>query len=137
MATFEKRVGASGKTTWRVRVRKQRGPSLTKSFARKSDAEEWARSIEHKLDVGEHVPTSEARTRTSAAAIERSLAATLPRARHRKKAGERARLLTWWRAEPGPRPRGPTTPAVIAEVRDELPRVESRGKALSGSTINR
>ena len=33
MATFEKRVGAGGKTTWRVRVRRQIGPQLTKSFA--------------------------------------------------------------------------------------------------------
>ena len=33
------------------------------SFTRKSDAEEWARSIEHKLYVGDHVPTTEARKR--------------------------------------------------------------------------
>lgn len=52
MPTFERRVGASGKSTWRVRVRRQSGPWLTKSFARKADAEEWARSIEHKLDFG-------------------------------------------------------------------------------------
>jgi hypothetical protein len=61
MATFEKRTGKAGKATWRVRVRRGQGPKLTKSFSRKSDAEEWARSIEHKLDVGEHVPNSEFR----------------------------------------------------------------------------
>src|SRR6202011_1744328 len=61
MATFEKRIGLSGKTTWRVRVRRRSGAWLTKSFAKKSTAEEWARNIEHKLDVGDHVPTSEAR----------------------------------------------------------------------------
>jgi len=137
MATFEKRVGKSGKTTWRVRVRKQSGPALTRSFARKIDAEEWARSIEHKLDVGEHVPSSEARKRTLADAIERYLSATLPRAKHRKNASEQTRLLNWWRAELGSRPLVNITPAVISEVRDKLTRTESRGQALSGSTINR
>jgi len=40
MATFDKRVWPSGKTTWRVRVRRLNGPPLTKSFARKADGEE-------------------------------------------------------------------------------------------------
>ena len=62
MATFEQRKGKSGKTTWRVR--KLGRPALTKSSTRKTDAEAWARGIEHKLDVGEHVPSSEARKRT-------------------------------------------------------------------------
>ena len=79
MATFEKRVGNTGKTTWRVRVRRADGPQLTRSFSKKSDAEEWARSIEHKLDVGEHVPNSEARKRTLAEAIDRYPTITLPR----------------------------------------------------------
>jgi hypothetical protein len=48
MATFEKRIGNAGKVTWRARVRRQSGPSLTKSFPKKADAEQWARTIEHK-----------------------------------------------------------------------------------------
>lgn len=137
MATYEKRIGKSGKTTWRVRVRKQSGPWLTKSFPRKSDADEWARSIEHKLDVGEHVPSSEARKRTLADAIDRYLSVTLPRAKHRKNASEQTRLLNWWRAELGTKSLISITPAVLAEVRDRLINIKSRGKALTGSTINR
>jgi integrase len=137
MATFEKRVGKSGQSTWRVRVRKLSGPALTKSFARKIDAQEWARSIEHKLDVGEHVPSSEARKRTLADAIDRYLTVTLPRAKHRKNASEQTRLLNWWRAELGTRPLVNITPAVVAEIRDSLTRTRSRGKPLSGATINR
>lgn len=137
MATFEKRVGKSGKSTWRARVRKQCGPAQTKSFARKVDAQEWARSIEHKLDVGEYVPSSEARKRTLADAIDHYLEVTLPHAKHRKNASEQTRLLNWWRQELGSRPLVSITPAVIAEIRDKLTNAEARGKPLSGSTINR
>src|SRR5690349_10307007 len=97
VATIEKRISASGKTTWRVRVRKLNGPPLSKSFARKIDAEEWARGIEHKIDVGDHVPNAEARKRTLAEAIDRYLEITLPRAKHRKNASEQTRLLEWWK----------------------------------------
>jgi integrase len=138
MATIEKRIGASGKATWRVRVRRLGGPSLTKSFARKVDAAEWARGIEHKVDVGEHVPNSEARKRTLADAIDRYLEVTLPRAKHRKNADGQTRLVNWWRAEMGTRVLVNITPASIAEARDKLAKTKSRaGKLLSGSTVNR
>src|ERR1700755_1457085 len=104
MATFEKRIGKSGKVTWRVRVRRQNGPWLTKSFLKKADGEEWARGIEHKLDVGDHVPSSETRRYTLADAIDRYLEVILPRARRRKNAREQTRLLNWWKAELGSRP---------------------------------
>ncbi|HEX3896704.1 MAG TPA: hypothetical protein VHW73_10880 [Rudaea sp.] len=99
MATFEKRVGKAGKTTWRVKVRRQSGPSLTKSFKRKADADEWARSVEHKLDTGEHVPNSEARKRTLGDAIDRYLEVTLPRSKHKKNESEQTRLLNVWKME--------------------------------------
>ena len=86
MATIERRVWPSGKHI--RRVRRDRGPHLTKSFARKTDAEEWARSIEHKFDVGEYVPSSEARKRTLGNAADRYFEVTLPRSEHRKNASE-------------------------------------------------
>ncbi|MBC8007821.1 MAG: hypothetical protein H7X76_07225 [Prolixibacteraceae bacterium] len=46
MATYEKRIGASGKITWRARVRRLSGPWLTKSHSTKKAAEEWAQAIE-------------------------------------------------------------------------------------------
>jgi len=138
MATIEKRVGASGKATWRVRVRRLDGPPLSKSFARKIDAEEWARGIEHKIDVGDHVPNSEARKRTLADAIDRYLEVTLPRAKHRKNASEQTRLLTWWRDELGTRALVTLSPATIAEARDKLSKSNTRaGKPITGSTVNR
>jgi len=138
MATIEKRISASGKTTWRVRVRKLNGPPLSKSFARKIDAEEWARGIEHKIDVGDHVPNAEARKRTLAEAIDRYLEVTLPRAKHRKNASEQTRLLEWWKAELGTRALVNISPATIAEARDKLSRTRNRaGKQITGSTVNR
>lgn len=138
MATFEKRTGTTGKTTWRVRVRRQDGPWLTKSFPRKIDAQEWARSIEHKLDMGEHVPSSEARKRTLAEAISRYLTVTLPHSKFQKNAKEQTRMLQWWAAELGHLPLVAITPATIAEVRDRLATEPLKnGKLRSGSTINR
>jgi len=138
MATIERRVGSSGKTTWRVRVRRQTGPSLTKSFKRKVDAEEWARGIEHKLDIGDHVPNSEARKRTLADAIDRYLEVTLPRSKHRKNAAEQTRLLNWWKSELGDRALVGITPATLAEACDKLAKRKSpSGKPLAGATLNR
>jgi integrase len=138
LATFERRLGRAGKTTWRVRVRRGHGPKLTKSFARKADAEEWARSMEHKLDVGEHLPSAEARKRTLADAIDRYLDVTLPRARHRKNAPEQQRQLAWWRDQLGTRALVAITPSVLAEARDVLAKRKARsGAKVSGATINR
>ncbi|WP_460710335.1 tyrosine-type recombinase/integrase [Lysobacter terrae] len=138
MATFEKRVGKTGKATWRVRVRRAVGPHLTKSFKTKQAAQEWARSVESKLDVGEHVPSSEARKRTLADAIDRYLTVTLPQSKHQKNASEQTRLLTWWKKELGNRPLVGITAATVAEVRDRLVSEPNKhGKVPSGATINR
>jgi integrase len=138
MATFEKRVALSGKITWRCRVRRQTGPWLTKSFSRKSDAEEWARGVERAMDVGDFVPSAEARKRTLADAIDRYLEFTLPRSKHRKNAKEQTRLLEWWKTELGRRPLAAITTAVVAEARDSLSkRLTRAGEPLSGSTVNR
>jgi integrase len=137
VATFEKRSGKTG-TSWRVRVRRQSGPWLTRSFKTKAAAEEWARSIEHKLDVGEHVPTAEARKRTLADAIDRYLSVTLPRSKHRKNASEQTRLLTVWRADLGDVALVNLTPARIASARDKLALRKNRtGQPVSGATVNR
>ncbi|MEF9418080.1 tyrosine-type recombinase/integrase [Xanthomonas citri] len=137
MATFEKRTGTSGKVTWRVRVRRQSGPWLTKSFDRKIDAQEWARSIEHKLDVGDFVPSTEVRKRTVGDAIYRYLEVTLP-AKRQKDAAKQIQMLAWWKAEIGDVPLVGLTPAKIAAIRDRLAAGKVRGDKLrSGSTINR
>ena len=138
MATIEKRIGRSGKVTWRVRVRRLDGPWLTKSFPKKDDADKWSRGIESKIDSGESVPSSEARKRILDDAINRYQTVTLPRAKHRKSADEQNRLLAWWSAEYGKRTLVSITPAVIAEARDKLSeRLARSGEQISGATVNR
>jgi hypothetical protein len=100
--------------------RRQIGPSRTNSFKKKPDAEEWARGIEHKRDVGDHVPNAEARKYTLADAIDRYLTVALPRAHRNKNAREQTRLLNWWREQLGSRPLLSLSSAVIAKTRDEL-----------------
>lgn len=88
--------------------------------------------------MGENVPSSEARKRTLADAIDRYLAVTLPQSKYQKNASEQHRLLAWWKGELGSRPLFGITPATIAEIRDKLAIEKTpKGKRLSGATINR
>ncbi len=115
-----------------------RRPTLTKSFTRKADAKEWARGIEHKLDIGNDVPNSEVRKRTLADAIDRYLEVTLPRSKLRKNSDEQTRLLEWWKAQLGNKTLISLTTAAIAGARDTLAAKRMRtGKVLRGSTVNR
>jgi len=138
MASFDKRVGKSGKVSWRVRIRRTDGPAFVKSFAKKSDAEQWARNIEHKMDSGETLPSSAARKRTLNEAIDRYLEVVLPRAARNKNARGQRQLLTWWKEQLGNRALSSISSATIAEVRDQLAAKQSRlGAPMSGGTINR
>ena len=95
--------------SWRVRIRRTDGPAFVKSFAKKSDAEQWARTIEHKMDSGEVLPSSAARKHTLSDAIDRYLEVVLPRAARNKNARDQKRLLTWWKVQLGMIERGRTT----------------------------
>ncbi len=137
MATFEKRIGKSGKVTWRIRVRRQTGWA-SRSFSKKSDAEAWARNLEHKLDTGESLPDSEARKRTLGDAIDRYLKDVLPHQPRNKNAKKQEALLEWWRDELGDRRLSAITPATIVETRDKLAKTRSRlGRPMAGATVNR
>ena len=138
MPTFDKRIGRNGKVAWRVRVRRQNGPLLTKTFAKKSDGETWARSIESRLDAGEQLPTAEARKRTLAEAIDRYLEVTLPRAKNNKNASEHVRQLKWWRDTLGTMPLSNIKASTIAEARDSLGKRRSgEDIQITGATLNR
>ena len=137
MPTFEKRIGTSGKVTWRVRVRRQGSSWQTKSFTKKADAEAWARSVETRIDAGESLPSTEARKRTLGDAIDEYLKVYDKSAR-KKNEREQKRILEWWRAELGTRALSSITPNVLAEVRNSMStRTNRYDKAISGSTVNR
>ena len=136
MPTFEKRVGTSGKVTWRVRVRRQGSSWQTKSFTKKADAEAWARSVETRIDAGESLPTVEARKRTLSDAIDEYLKVYEKSARQ-KNAREQKRILEWWRAELGSRALNAITPSLLAQTRNSMStRLSRYDKPISGSTAD-
>ena len=51
MATLRKRIGKRGQR-WEARVRKACSPTLTRTFAKKSDAREWAAETERAIVLG-------------------------------------------------------------------------------------
>jgi integrase len=54
MATFEKRISGDGKTTYRAKVRLKGLPSESATFARLTDAREWAQRIESDMKAGRY-----------------------------------------------------------------------------------
>ena len=53
MATIDKR--SNGR--WRVRIRNRRAPTLSKTFARKTDAMKWTRDTEILIEQGHFTQT--------------------------------------------------------------------------------
>lgn len=108
MATIQKLERHSG-TKYRVLIRRQGHKTVTKVFARKKEAEDWARLIEgdhNKIDV---FPDAEARRRTLADAIDGFMADYKGGDRS---AGER---LAWWKEHYGTTTLARLTPARIKE----------------------
>lgn len=69
MAQITKR----GPAQWRVRIRRQGQPDLSRTFDFYENAVSWAREIEHELDRGVYVSRKEAERTTLSEAIERYL----------------------------------------------------------------
>lgn len=79
MATTRKRGNR-----YHVQVRKNGRPTQTKSFAKKADAQTWAKTIESEMERGVFLDTSEAEKTTVAALIERYKQEILPSKRSRQ-----------------------------------------------------
>jgi integrase len=136
VATIEKRSGARG-ISYRVRVRVN-GQERTGTFARRTDAREWAHDTESALKRGRHIPTSSERRRTIADAIDRYINAVPLKARNRSSRNT-IQQLKWWRTRIGELPMSNCTTAVLAEVRDELAsqQLHSTGSHRSPASVNR
>lgn len=92
MAYIEKREGKTG-VTYRAQIKRKGAPILTKTFKRKTDAEDWAKNQEVALVNGEHFPEREARRHTFDEAVKRYKAEHLPKL---AKPQDRERHLDWW-----------------------------------------
>lgn len=75
MATFQQREGGR----WQAKVRRRGYPDQSKTFAKRTDAEAWARKVESELERGVWRDTAEAERTTLAEALERYEKEVTPR----------------------------------------------------------
>ena len=116
MALIEKRTRASGKPSYRVRV-KYRGRVLSSTHTDRAKAERWAAETGAQIRDDAHFAGEGNRRRALADLIDRYVEHVLPGKRN---ARSQRRHLVWWRARIGHLPLANVTRAVIAQCRDEL-----------------
>ncbi|MDH3713464.1 MAG: site-specific integrase [Gammaproteobacteria bacterium] len=89
MANFRKR----GPHQWQAQVRKKGHPTQSKTFATRSAAETWARSIEYEMDQGLFVSRVEAETTTLNELLQRYLEEITPQKKGAEPEAARVRAL--------------------------------------------
>lgn len=124
MATIRSR---SGK--WQARVRRIGFPEESQSFATKTEAQAWARSVESEMDKGTHQPCSEARHILLKDVLLRYKAEVTPTKRGAQREGESIDFMT--RQKFTAHSMATLTPAIVAGYRDD------RLKTVSAGTIIR
>lgn len=94
MATLVKRVDSEGNVSWQVRIRRRGAPAVSRTFARKADAQAWADMSETALRAGELVG-SDADHMTLGEALDRYAREVTPL----KKSSEQEfkRIVAWQR----------------------------------------
>ena len=125
MATIRKRkgekTGADGKVRKTVRyqavVRLGGHPPQYGSFRTKTEAKEWATSIEDAINKDEHIPNREAKRRTVSEVLERYRQSELSKKRDKVNV---ERYLKFWIARIGNLKLTRVTRPLIIEIRDEM-----------------
>jgi len=120
MATIEKRKNSKGKISYRARIRLSGQSWHSKTFKRKTDADNWAKAIESDIARGYYVPTVEAEKRTINELVDRYVKEILPSKDKNKDYKKVARLLEWWKRNIGRYSVLKVTPAIISECRQKL-----------------
>ena len=118
MATIQKRTTAEGDTSFHVRVRLRGQPTQTCTFARLTDAREWAQQTETAIREGRYFKTVEAKKHTVAEMIDRYLKVIAQR-KPKRYEGVRP-YLDWWKAQIGPYLLSDISRALVIEKRDLL-----------------
>jgi integrase len=138
MANIEKRITQGGQTNYRVKVRLKGYPAQSATFERLTDARKWAQQTETAIREGRHFKTTEAKKHTLREAIDRYLQFVMPN----KPKSERCQAgqLGWWRNNLGDYSLADSTPALIAQCRDQLAEGEiaqDERVPRSAATVNR
>lgn len=133
MTRVFKRVGRSGKVTWQAKVRLSGTDQRSKTFRRKTDAEEWADRTWLSLKDGKLAPERETRQKTLGDAIARYRLSIIPRYSKREQV-QREGKLAWWEQRLGDRRLASLKASDISECREQLEREGRREKPCSPAT---
>jgi len=88
MATILKRKGPNGKPVWQAQIRKKGYPAQIRTFDLKTDAQKWAKKIEHEMDAGLWRDSREASLFTLGQALDRYLATITTKKRPKTQTSE-------------------------------------------------
>lgn len=124
MATFKKLPSGA----WQVRVRRSGYPTVSKTFASKTNAQKWARQVEFEIDIGLFVDRSELDKTSLGDLIDRYLIEITPT--KKSSAGE-SRRLSLLKRNLGFMKLSSIHPKDIASYRDKRLKVDG----CSGSTV--
>ena len=112
--------------SWQARIRRQGWPAQSKAFARKGDADAWARAVEREMDVGAFIQRDDAERTTFQDAADMYTREVLPRLRAQTQPRYMlARICEHF----GRYSLASISPAMLAEYRD------TRLKAVSAQTV--
>lgn len=130
MATIRRRIGKDGKAHYQAQVRVKGNLPQSATFRRRTDAKNWAQTVEATLRSGKYLPTAEERRKTVGDLVRRFAEEKLPERAKRDQPRLR-RQLEWWGEQLGWETQlQRVTPAAIVEVKDRL----AHGASLSGSS---
>jgi integrase len=144
MASIQKRVLSSGKTSYRVQVRLKGYKTQRATFERITDAKKWAQVTEAALREGRHFKSSESKKRTVTEMLSRY--ADKLRKDNPKRLADVEHLLAWWGREIGHCILGDLNRALISEKLEKLSSKSNErdtrsasvnGARISPSTVNR
>jgi integrase len=136
VAYIEKRKYASGKLTYRARIRQAGAPDISATFATRNKALKWSQRMEAEIRAGRYFGRQEDKERTVGEFIDRYIEKELPK--NPKAYKKQKQLLTWWKIHLGQYFLCYITPAMIAELRDKLMNeVTAKGSLRTSSTANR
>jgi len=134
LASIIKQEGANG-FRWRAQVRRKGYEQQSAYFARKTDAERWARDVESKIDAGKHLTGAESKKHSVAELIDRYCLEVLP---HKKSAKDQHQQLGVWKKLLGDLRLSEVTTDRILAARKSISKHTGRSTdRVSNGTINR
>ena len=136
MPNIEKRTSKNGTISYRAKVRLKGFASQSATFNRKSDAKEWAQSIEASMREGRYFKNRESKKHTLSKIIDRYIEEIMP-LKPKSMVSQTIQLL-WWKKTIGGYLICDITPSLISKTRDDLYKQKtSRGDNKKPSTVNR